>query len=278
LGGASYIGNVFKEVPSMFSPAKLLVTGNVVAVLGLLSMLLSGEIFFKVMMALTGGSFTIAVGMALTVEGGKYFLTKAVTGVKIPPFTLWLYRGLKAVMVIFSLMASLFFFSQFLGDKSGMAKAVAAAQMGVNTEYDRRTLVLKENLKSLESRESELSSKVLSVMNGRDRWVLGRELKATRTTLEQERQKLSDKLVALESERASKLEEVAQPSKHTSDERARNPQMNAMVSTLRGGGLPVNYNILLFSFCALISVFLEAMIHVTAALPVSKKSISLTKK
>jgi hypothetical protein len=262
----------------MFNPSKLLVTGNVVVVLGLLSMFLSGEIFYKVMMALTGGSFTIAILMAVVVEGGKYFLTKAVTGVKILPFTLWLYRGLKAVMVCFSLMASLFFFSQFLGDKSGMAKAVEMAQIGVNTEYDRRTMVLREGLKSIESRESDLSAKSLAPMSGRDRWVLSRELKSTRNTLDQERQKLSTQLVVLESERAAKLNEAAQPSKHAGDERARNPQMNAMVSTLRGGGLPVSYNALLFSFCALISIFLEAMIHVTAALPVSKKSISLTRK
>lgn len=244
---------------------------NIIAFLGFLTMILSGEIFYKVMMALTCGSIFISGSMAVVVEGGKFFFTRMIANAKPTRDILIVYRSLKCIMVSFSLLASLFFFNQFLSDKTNLEKVVEAERQQINTEYNRKIDVLKEKLQDMRlqgvaatERAREADPKAPGYQ------LLIQDRRLAQQAMQKEQSSLTKELLLLEQERSKRLNEANNPSRFTGDERARNPQLHAMVATLRSTGIPIEYNLLLFSFCVMISVSLEMVIHIAAALPVAK--------
>lgn len=242
----------------------------IVMALGFVCLYLSGEIFYKVMMILTGGSITIALSMAVVVELGKYFLTVGATKIRpfLTPLNLWLYRGLRGVMVSFSFIASLFFFSQFLNDRSNLEPVREKARMEINLEYDRRAALVRQEGAPLELDRDRVEQRI-KASNPKDpqHWRLVQELQKIDKAVEQDRLRQAEKLQNLEIERGKKLDKVNDPGAFDGDDRSKNQSLNAMVLSLQKGGLPVGYHGLLLVFCLLISIFLEIMIHISAAFP-----------
>jgi hypothetical protein len=230
-------------------------------------------------MILTGGAFMISLSMAVVVELGKYFLTVGATRIRdmMSPMNLWLYRILRWVMVSFSFIASLFFFSQFLNDHTDLSKVQGIARQEVNVEFDKKAQVAKDGLLGLEKDKETASQRVGYADPTKEayyRHVQQERSKATKA-LEQERLALADKLQAIETERARRLDLLNNPSVFGDDDRTKNQSLNAMVQSIQKAGIPISYHGILFTFCLLISIFLEILIHISAVFPAS---IGLMKK